>query len=45
MAGSQCRSVASHADSRIAMKKYGAAWKNVSAGSRLSSQLPRRQHP
>ncbi len=28
---------------RKARKKYGAAWKNVVTGSRLSSQVPRRQ--
>ncbi len=35
--------VANSATIKIATKKYGAAWKNVIAGRRLSSQLPRRQ--
>ena len=35
--------VANSATARIATKKYGAAWKNVMAGSSPSSQLPRFQ--
>ena len=43
MAGNQPSLVANTATSTIAMKKYGAAWKKVIAGSRLSSADPRRQ--
>ena len=35
--------MANRSIARNARKKYGAAWKNVVAGSRVSSQLPRRQ--
>src|SRR5215472_3236896 len=41
--GNQPSLVANTATIKIATKKYGAAWKNVIVGSRLSSQLPRRQ--
>src|SRR5258707_15470113 len=41
--GNQPSLMANRSIARKARKKYGAAWKNVVAGSRLSSQLPRRQ--
>jgi hypothetical protein len=42
IAGNQPSLVENTATSTIAMKKYGAAWKKVIAGSRLSSTVPRR---
>ena len=35
--------MANRSTARNARKKYGAAWKNVTSGSRLSIQLPRFQ--